>query len=157
MSGRTFVLVSMPSDFSDKFSGIINNVNSKITGVRLVALNEKTAEQNLKKLEEYTEKYGAYASGIIEADISEEDLRGTVEELIFVEGTGSTDVPCETVVMTDNRLAPAAVANELSVPHVGSNDVGHDHRPVRHDEQIGVVPPGVVENCQRRPGLAVVL
>ncbi|MCK4462677.1 MAG: hypothetical protein KAU58_00005, partial [Candidatus Omnitrophica bacterium] len=62
---------------------MINNINKEIAGVRLVALNEGTKKENLEALERARITYRAYASGIIESDITDEaELRNIVEELV---------------------------------------------------------------------------
>ena len=51
--------------------------------VRLIALNETTQKANLEKLEEARKAYGACASGLVEAGITDEaQLANIVEELV---------------------------------------------------------------------------
>ncbi|MBU1784607.1 MAG: ATP-binding protein, partial [Candidatus Omnitrophica bacterium] len=57
---------------------VVKSLDKATGGVKLVALNEKDAESNLEKLREYKNRYGAYASGMIEAGaMSKKELKRT--------------------------------------------------------------------------------
>ncbi|MFQ5952261.1 MAG: putative PEP-binding protein [Candidatus Omnitrophota bacterium] len=64
---------------------IIKEINSKIGGVKIVALDASTEEKNMKILEEAKREYGAYAQGIInikETGIKKDELPSIVNRLV---------------------------------------------------------------------------
>ncbi|MGB2662058.1 MAG: hypothetical protein WBD04_06720, partial [Candidatus Omnitrophota bacterium] len=58
-------------------------INRKVSGIKVVALNESTEEKNLRALEKIRLEAGAYAQGVIEKEgLTENEVLIAVEELV---------------------------------------------------------------------------